>query len=62
MPEEKKPLKSFSIDYICDVCGKGHMRPTGVVYERMPPLFVHECDKCGQGMNLDHHYPYVRHE
>lgn len=60
MPEETNNTKAVEVDYVCDVCKKGRMRPTGIILERLPPLYVHKCNKCGQGMNLYCTYPTIR--
>lgn len=55
MPEELQ--RTTILVYRCDVCKKGQVLPTGEMYDGR--LFVHKCEKCGQGLNLEKRYPVV---
>jgi hypothetical protein len=59
MATTERKVHPVSVDYICDVCGKGYMRYSGVMLTVNPPLYPHKCDKCGQGMNLSEVYPHI---
>ena len=52
MPEVKKKIDVFRLDYICDKCEKGRMRHTGLVLTSMPPQYPHECDECGHAQTF----------
>ena len=58
--EEKCKVNTYEIDYKCDVCGKGYMRPLGTVLPSYPAQYPHRCNKCGAEMNvIGHTYPYT---
>ncbi len=56
----KKEAKTFQLQYICDACGVGEMRSTGIVLTSMPPKYEHECPNCGVKAQLDTHYPAMQ--
>lgn len=61
MPEVTR--RATVVSYLCDHCGKGDMVATGEV--RTPidrKMLVHRCEKCGQGVNLDKKYPFIKPE
>lgn len=60
MPIEVSPMKSVQIDYKCDYCGSGYMRPTGIMLTSYPPQFPHRCNKCGVSMTFVEEYPIAR--
>lgn len=45
------------IDYICDKCNAGKVKPTGIMLTSMPPKYEHSCPYCGTMINLEHNYP-----
>ncbi len=54
----KLKLKEVKIiEYICDKCHAGKMKPTGIVLTSMPPKYEHSCPYCNSKANLDHNYP-----
>ena len=58
--EEKYKVNTYEIDYKCDVCGEGYMRPLGTVLLSNPAQYPHRCNKCGAEMNVrGHTYPYT---
>ena len=60
MAEEKYKVNTYEIDYKCDVCGEGYMRPTGEVLLAFPTQYPHRCNKCGTEMNMmGRIYPYT---
>lgn len=60
MAEEKYKVNTYEIDFKCDVCGKGYMRPTGRVYPTYPMQYSHRCNFCGAEMeSYEHAYPYT---
>lgn len=62
MPEITKEIKVIGIDYVCDECGIGKMRPTGVCLDSMPPYYPHVCDNCGYEAGFETTYPTTRYE
>ena len=60
MAIEKHEVKTFKIDFKCDVCGKGYFRPTGIVYPTNPAQYPHKCTVCGAATNIvGHTFPYT---
>lgn len=60
MPETRQPVQPVEVDYTCDQCGEGKMRPTGEVLTSYPPKHPHCCDKCGARQTFtDVCYPHV---
>lgn len=60
MPREQKPIRPIKVDYRCDKCDIGYYRPTGMMLTMSPPLFKHECNKCGDLATFTEKYPTVR--
>lgn len=54
MPRTEQPVEYFELDYVCDKCGQGHMRPTGICLTSNPPHWPHECNnsKCDAKINF----------
>lgn len=46
MAEKKFEVKTYLIDFKCEACGSGFMRPTGEVKSADPILFPHICNAC----------------
>ena len=60
MAEEKYKVNIYEVDFKCDVCGKGYMRPLGTVLPSYPAQYPHRCNKCGAEMNvIGCTYPYT---
>ena len=60
MPEIEYPVKAHEIDYTCDECGEGLMRPTGASLMTSPPYYPHVCTVCRKVENFrDTRYPYT---
>lgn len=54
----KLKLKEVKIvEYICDKCHAGKMKPTGIMLTCMPPKYEHVCPYCNTKAHLDHTYP-----
>jgi hypothetical protein len=60
MPEIKKEVKTYAINYHCDVCEE-LMSPTGSVFTLYPPLYEHTC-KNGHLKDFRVNYPRIEHE
>ena len=59
MSEQKKKVETYRIDMLCDYCGVGYMRPTGVVFTSYPAIYEHKCSVCGVKQKYQHTYPYT---
>ncbi len=60
MPLTQSPLRPIQVDRVCDKCGEGRMRPTGVALASYPPLFPHKCESCGAIDTFRQQYPTLR--
>lgn len=58
--ERKIAVQQYKIDYDCDDCKEGQMRPVGNVVEGTdPPQYPHVCNNCGEKeVNFEVMYPY----
>ena len=61
MSEERLPVQTVCVDYVCDSCGEGHMRPTGLTLTSHPPQYPHLCDKCAASAVFTVIYPQLLH-
>jgi hypothetical protein len=59
MSEVEQEVSTFKVDYRCDHCPDGVMRPTGIVYDDVPPLYPHYCTSCGHTSTFPHRYPRI---
>ncbi len=64
MAEIEYPVLPIEVDYICDSCKKGRMRPpkNGATQATNPIKFQHECLNCGKGAFFPLHYPLLRYQ
>lgn len=63
--EEKILQKTIKIDYICDICNIGYMRPTSINNPNFPNEYQHICNniKCNHIQNFfETNYPYIMYE
>lgn len=58
MPEHTVPLVITRTHYICDVCGRGRMFPTGRTLPEKAH-FEHRCGICDATLFLDQLYPFM---
>lgn len=62
MAERNFPIQVVGVEYICDKCGIGTMKPHGeVAWLTDPVQYPHSCTKCGATIALNERYPLVRH-
>jgi len=59
MAEIKQNITPVKRDYVCDECGEGNMRPTGMALTSHPVQYPHVCDKCGASQTFYVNYPYI---
>ena len=60
MAEAIKQAKTQIVDYLCDKCSEGWMRPNGIAYMSYPARYVHICNKCGNKDVFTENYPVTR--
>jgi DNA-directed RNA polymerase subunit RPC12/RpoP len=60
MPIEQTPLRPIQVDYICDACGQGHYRSTGVSLMSNPPQYPHKCTNCDSTQVFTERFPVLR--
>jgi len=61
------PVKKMVMDtvtqfyYLCDECGKGRLKHTGVALPTTPVKYIHKCTKCNMRVMFeDIKYPYLK--
>lgn len=59
MPITEKQVTTHQMDYLCDKCGKGVMRWTGMALLSMPAQFPHECTECSASQDFLVRYPHT---
>jgi hypothetical protein len=59
MSEVEREVSTFKVDYRCDHCPDGVMRPTGIVYPMVEPAYPHYCTACGHTATFPHRYPRI---
>ena len=47
MTEKRTEVRTIMVRLMCDKCGEGEMKPTGVCLTSNPPQYPHKCNKCG---------------
>ena len=61
MAEIAYRVKTYEVDFKCDVCGKGFYRPTGIII--YPMQYPHKCTVCGSEIVVTGRtYPYTKTE
>lgn len=59
MPQTYKVKYPVQVDYLCDECGEGYIRPTGMVLTTNPPWHVHRCPYCKKESREIRSYPHI---
>ena len=62
MGETKRRVIPICVDYICDKCGEGRMRPGNTYLPTYPVQYPHECDRCGNVQTFLCKYPRIEYE
>lgn len=62
MSEFKCEVKTYKIDYICDICENGELESTGEIIQENPPKYDHKCNSCGEHAYMIKRYPYTTEE
>ena len=60
--EIKAEVKTYKVDYLCDECKVGYMRPTGRAFPTHPMKFQHKCTNCENTKTFLEAYPVTRYE
>lgn len=62
MPEIEKEVKQVLVEYFCDLCHTGKMKPTGVALLTYPAQYPHVCDnpECEERDRFGKTYPYLK--
>lgn len=59
MAERSYQVLPVGIEYVCDKCSYGTMKPNGTILTSLPPKYGHECDNCSASEYFTKQYPYV---
>lgn len=59
MAQMKTPVQTVRVDYVCDKCREGVMRPLNIMLTVYPPLYPHRCTHCDAEKTLWETYPYI---
>ena len=61
--EVRFKTETYVVEYLCDECHEGHMRPTGKMNLGIVNNFPHVCDNsiCRATQNFESKYPYTEH-
>lgn len=64
MAEKRTEVRTFMVRLMCDKCGEGEMKQTGVQLLSNPPQYPHRCDKCGSETTIrgGKTYPRIEYE
>jgi hypothetical protein len=62
MAQVKSLVTTYLTDMICDKCAVGEMEPTGLMRTSHPPLYVHQCNNCGNSEEYPVQYPFLSQE
>lgn len=62
MAIQRKVLQPVRLDYGCDSCGLGFMRPTGMAFMTCPPQYPHRCTHCDAPQTFNAQYPTISYE
>lgn len=59
MAEREVVVSPVQVEYVCDICHRGTMQPTGKTLLSDPPQYPHECSVCGYATTFRRTYPNV---
>lgn len=64
MPELKREVHSFMVEYACDECSQKPnpgciLRPTGSIAMTYPAKYEYECPNCKKIVTLNARYPEI---
>ena len=63
MAETKTEVKTYIVEYACDECNDGKLRPTGPMLAFNPPQYPHKCNLCGAEKTFTNkRYPFEVYE
>jgi len=58
MAIKRQRADCIAVDYECDECNSGRMRPNGNVLQTDYTQYEHECNSCGEKNFYGRKYPY----
>lgn len=58
----EKECVAVKVDQVCDRCGEGFMRPTGMSLMSNPPQYPHRCENCDAHQNFHATYPRIEYK
>jgi len=59
MSEHVTEMTAHRVNYVCDSCGEGFMRPTNAVLMSDPPQYPHRCSSCDTPKTFRVLYPRI---
>ena len=62
MGEKGQVVETLRMEYVCDECGVGMMKPTGGMLMTYPPKYPHICISCSYVQNFKQTYPVIRYK
>ena len=63
MAEKRPEVRIFTVRLMCDKCGEGEMKPTGICFTSSPPQYPHKCNNCGAEVTVrGNTYPRTEYE
>lgn len=62
MAEVKTQVKTYEVQYVCDVCKDGYMEPNGIMLTSNPPKYQHSCQNCNHSVSFRVQYPRMVYE
>ena len=57
----EREMVPIEVDMMCDACGLGFMRPTGITLLSSPPKYKHSCTNCHKEETYARVYPHIVH-
>lgn len=62
MAEVRTEVRTYEIQYVCDVCKDGYLEPNGITLTSHPPQHQHSCTSCGHTVSFRVIYPRMVYE
>ena len=57
MPEVKVRVRTYTVTYLCDACGKAELQSTGIALMSHPAKYEYKCPGCGNRTYMSETYP-----
>lgn len=62
MSETKAVVQTVLVQYRCNECDNGTMKPSGIILTSNPPQYPHECNSCFHKQTFLIKYPYTEYK